>query len=51
MGTQKPAARRPPLAARHLPPATYHPNFSVPDLAAADNKIQNDRQKKTLLQR
>ena len=50
-------------AARHSPPATIPanplpttphpgtPNFSVPDLAPADNKIQSDRQKNTLLQR
>ena len=61
MGTQKPAARRPPpaarrpqpatlrppLAARHSPPATHY----LPPAQAADNKIQNDRQKNTLLQR
>ena len=48
MRTQKPAARRPqpatlrpPLAARHSPPATHY----LPPAQAADNKIQNDRQK------
>ena len=54
MGTPPPATRRTVLATRY--PLTRYlalgtPNLSVPDLAPADNKIQNDSQKNTLLQR
>ena len=48
-GNPPPAAtRRTALATRYPLPTTHPgtPNFSVPDLAPADNKIQNDRQKK-----
>ena len=51
-GGYSPHATRHPLPANPLPttrPGT--PNFSVPDLAPADNKIHNDGQKNTLLQR
>ena len=51
-GGYSPHGTRHPLPANPLSttrPGT--PNFSVPDLAPADNKIHNDGQKNTLLQR